>query len=134
VLGICGGCQMLGRTIADPDGVEGGRGTVPGLGLLDLVTTFRAEKTLRLHEAGGYEIHHGRVEGETTRGVVTGTMVHGSLEDDATRAAYLRQALGVTSRVSFPAARDRRLDLLGDLVEEHLDVDALLALARGDGP
>jgi adenosylcobyric acid synthase len=132
VLGICGGCQMLGRTIADPDGVEGAPGAVAdGLGLLDLTTTFGAEKTLRLHEPAGYEIHHGRVTGETRHGAVTGTMVHGALEDDAARATYLRDALGVGSAVSFPAARERRLDLLGDLVEEHLDVDGLLALARG---
>ena len=57
-------------------------------------------------------------------------MVHGSLEDDATRAAYLRDALGVESAASFPAARAARLDLLGDLVEEHLDLDVLLELAR----
>jgi adenosylcobyric acid synthase len=61
-------------------------------------------------------------------------MVHGSLEDDATRAAYLQEALGVTSRASFGAARERRLDLLGDLVEEHLDVDALLDLATHGAP
>ncbi|MEP9384646.1 cobyric acid synthase [Nocardioides sp. KR10-350] len=135
VLGICGGCQMLGREIADPEGVEGAPGTrVEGLGLLDLATTFAAEKTLRLHEPAGYEIHHGRVRGETRRGAVTGTMVHGLLEDDAHRSEYLREALGVVSRVSFPAARERRLDLLGDLVEEHLDVDALLALARDGAP
>ncbi|QYJ05478.1 cobyric acid synthase [Nocardioides panacisoli] len=131
VLGICGGCQMLGRTIDDPDGVEGAAGaSVAGLGLLDLATTFTAGKRLALHDPAGYEIHHGRIAGERECGPVTGTMVHGSLEDDATRAAYLRDALGVDSRASFPAARERRLDLLGDLVEQHLDVDALLALAR----
>jgi adenosylcobyric acid synthase len=65
---------------------------------------------------------------------MTGTMVHGSLEDDGTRAAYLAETLGVASAVSFPAARERRLDLLGDLVEEHLDVGALLELARGGAP
>lgn len=134
VLGICGGCQMLGRTIADPDGVEGAPRTVDGLGLLDLTTTFTAEKVLRLHEPAGYEIHHGRVVGERTAGPVTGTMVHGALEDDAHRAAYLAQALGVSSSASFAAARERRLELLGDLVEEHLDVDALLALARTGAP
>jgi len=135
VLGICGGCQMLGRSIADPDGVEGAAGAeVAGLGLLDAVTTFRADKTLRLHEPAGYEIHHGRVSGETRAGAVTGTMVHGALEDDATRAAYLRDALGVVSAASFPAARERRLDLLGDLVEENLDVDALLDLAMSGPP
>jgi adenosylcobyric acid synthase len=135
VLGICGGCQMLGRTIADPHGVEGDLGvTVEGLGLLDLTTTFHAEKTLRLHAPAGYEIHHGRVAGETTRGVVTGTMVHGRLEDDAYRADYLAEALGVTATASFPLAREARIDRLGDLVEEHLDVEALLALARDGAP
>lgn len=130
VLGICGGCQALGREIADPDGVEGAPQTVAGLGLLDLTTTFTADKVLRTHGPAGYEIHHGRVTGERRAGVVTGTMVHGALEDDAHRAAYLREALGVTSRASFPAARERRLELLGDLVEEHLDVDGLIALAE----
>ncbi|WP_139983747.1 cobyric acid synthase [Nocardioides litoris] len=130
VLGICGGCQVLGREVGDPDGVEGPPRTVEGIGLLDATTRFAEEKTLRLHAPAGYEIHHGRFSGERTSGAVTGTMVHGALEDDAARAAFLRDALGVTSRASFPAARERRLDLLGDLVEEHLDVDALLALAR----
>ncbi|MEP9365437.1 cobyric acid synthase [Nocardioides sp. CN2-186] len=131
VLGICGGNQMLGHEIRDPDGIEAAAGTVvAGLGLLDQVTDFGGDKVLRLHEPAGYEIHHGRVSGGSRIGRVLGTMVHGSLEDDATRASYLSDALGVTSTVSFPAARERRLDLLGDLVEEHLDVDALLALAR----
>jgi adenosylcobyric acid synthase len=129
VLGICGGCQMLGRTVADPHGVEGAPTTVAGLGLLDLATEFTAEKVLRLHPSGAYEIHHGRVSGSLASGGVSGTMAHGSLEDDAFRATFLADALGVTSRASFPAARERRLDLLGDLVEEHLDVSALLGLA-----
>jgi len=130
VLGICGGCQMLGREIADPHGVEGPPTSVAGLGLLDLTTEFTPEKVLRAHRPAGYEIHHGRVSGEQTRGTVSGTMVHGALEDDGHRAAYLAAALGVTSHASFAAARERRLDLLGDLVEEHLDVEALLGLAR----
>ena len=135
LLGICGGCQLLGRVIADPDGIEGAPGAqAEGLGLLDLATTFHAEKTLRLHAPSGYEIHHGRITGETRAGAVTGTMVHGSLEDDGTRAAYLAETLGVASAVSFPAARERRLDLLGDLVEEHLEVDRLLELARSGAP
>ncbi len=135
VLGICGGCQMLGTRIADPDGTEGEAGAeVQGLGLLPHATVFGAEKVLRLDERGGYEIHHGRVTGTTEDGLVTGTMVHGRLEDDAHRAAFLREALGVTSRASFPAARDARLDRLGDLVEEHLDVDALLELALSGAP
>ena len=91
---------------------------------------------LRRHEPAGYEIHHGRVSGALSDGSVSGTMVHGSLESDAARAVFLSTTLGhlgVTSQVSFPAARERRLDLLGDLVEEHVDVDALLRLARECG-
>jgi adenosylcobyric acid synthase len=151
VLGICGGFQMLGRVVADPDGVEGAAGAqVEGLGLLDVRTDFHAEKNLRLPagaalgaRAGGYEIHHGRITrssgeeflGGARAGNVFGTMWHGSLEGDAFRAAFLAETLGLPpSGVSFPAARERRLDLLGDLVEQHLDVDALLALARSGAP
>ncbi len=129
VLGICGGCQMLGTEVADPYGVEGPPSTVPGLGLLDLRTEFSPHKTLRRHHPAGYEIHHGQVTGSLSGGSITGTMVHGALEDDGHRANYLATALGVTSRAGFSASRERRLDLLGDLVEEHLDVDALLRLA-----
>ncbi|NYD59563.1 adenosylcobyric acid synthase [Nocardioides marinisabuli] len=135
LLGICGGAQMLGRRIRDPQGVEGPAGAdVEGLGLLDAVTAFTPAKVLRRHEPAGYEIHHGRLEGQREHGAVTATMVHGALEDDAHRAAYLRRALGVASTASFPAARERRLDLLGELVETHLDVDALLALALDGAP
>jgi adenosylcobyric acid synthase len=103
---------------------------VAGLGLLELTTEFTPEKVLRRHQPAGYEIHHGRTTGSLAAGAVSGTMVHGALEDDAHRAAFLTATLGLTSRASFTAARERRLDLLGDLVEEHLDVDALLRLAR----
>ncbi|MCV7383587.1 cobyric acid synthase [Mycolicibacter longobardus] len=143
VLGICGGFQMLGRVIRDPEGVEGAPGEVTGLGLLDVETCFAADKVLRLTD-GGYEIHHGRTApgdrvdefpGGARAGQVFGTMRHGYLEDDALRAAFLRGTLGLApSGVSFPAARERRLDMLGDLIEEHLDVDALLELAHGGPP
>jgi adenosylcobyric acid synthase len=146
VLGICGGFQMLGRVIADPLGVEGAAGAeVEGLGLLDVRTDFAAEKALRLPigtalgvEAGGYEIHHGRITrgsdeeflGGARRGQVFGTMWHGSLEGDALRTALLATVVDrEPSGVSFAEARERRMDLLGDLVEQHLDVDALLDLA-----
>jgi adenosylcobyric acid synthase len=126
---------MLGRTIADPAGVEGDAGAeVEGLGLLDVRTEFTPEKVLRLHQPAGYEIHHGRVRGEGRAGKVVGTMVHGSLEDDATRGAYLAEMLGVDSAASFPEARERRLELLADLVEEHVDVAALLRLVTDGMP
>lgn len=151
LLGICGGFQMLGRTIEDPDGVEGVAGAVvEGLGLLEVSTRFGAEKVLRLPAgsalgapAAGYEIHHGRVTvhagepflGGARSGRVLGTMWHGSLEGDALRSALLADLLDLPpSGVSFAAAREGRLDLLGRLVEEHLDVDALLALARAGAP
>ncbi|GAA4741507.1 cobyric acid synthase [Gordonia alkaliphila] len=147
VLGICGGFQMLGQVIADPDDIEGSSGVeVEGLRLLDVRTDFVAEKTLRLPTgaalgvpASGYEIHHGRITrgagdeflGGARSGNVFGTMWHGSLEGDELRGALLATMLDrMPSTVSFPAARDARLDRLGDLVEEHLDVDALLTLAR----
>jgi adenosylcobyric acid synthase len=156
VLGICGGFQVLGTRIDDPDGVEGDPGTsAEGLGLLDVTTRFGGEKVLRLPTgsalgvpADGYEIHHGRVAvrageeflGGTRDGHVFGTMWHGCLEGDALRGAFLAEVArlaGVAwtpSDQSFPVARARRLDLLGDLVEHHLDVDALLAIARAGAP
>ena len=157
LLGICGGFQMLGRLVHDPDGVESGAPTsVAGLGLLPVETTFAADKTLRLPrgqalgaEAWGYEIHHGRITrddraeeflGGARSGAVLGTMWHGSLESDALRTAVLdlaaraRGGSFTASGVSFAAAREARLDLLGDLAERHLDVDALLDLARDGAP
>ncbi|SEB78962.1 adenosylcobyric acid synthase (glutamine-hydrolysing) [Nocardioides exalbidus] len=156
VLGICGGFQMLGRRIVDPAGVEGAAGAdVAGLGLLDVTTTFDADKVLRLptgtalgQPAHGYEIHHGRITrhggdeflGGARAGSVFGTMWHGSLEGDELRGALLAEvsaAAGVPyepSGVSFSVMRERRLDLLGDLAEEHLDLDALLALATDGAP
>lgn len=150
VLGICGGFQMLGRRISDPDGVEGEKAAVvEGLGLLDITTRFEPEKVLRLPtgqalgaQASGYEIHHGRVgrrvgDEEFLDGVradrVLGTMWHGSLESDDLRTAVLQLVDDrfEPSGVVFAEARERRLDLLGDLVEEHLDVDALLDLCDG---
>jgi adenosylcobyric acid synthase len=156
VLGICGGFQMLGRRIVDPDGVEGAVGAdVEGLGLLDVTTTFGADKVLRLPtgsalgaDAHGYEIHHGRITrhggeeflGGARAGAVFGTMWHGSLEGDSLRRALLAEvsaAAGASCEpgdVSFSAMRERRLDLLGDLAEEHLDLDALLSLAAEGAP
>src|SRR5262249_26100292 len=72
VLGICGGCQPLGREILDPQGFDGAAGRVNGLGLLDVTTTMSADKETTAitgtHCASGaairgYEIHLGRIEG-----------------------------------------------------------------------
>ena len=152
VLGICGGAQLLGRTIEDPEGVEGAPGALAdGLALLDSRTVFAPEKVLGLPSGTalgapvtGYEIHHGRLEvgsaddfpGGAREGRVFATMWHGSLECDDFRQALLAEiAAGrAPSGVRFAERREARLDLLGGLVEEHLDVDALLELARDGVP
>jgi adenosylcobyric acid synthase len=156
VLGICGGAQMLGRRIVDPDGIEGRPGDeAEGLGLLDASTTFWADKVLRLSSGTafgqpvtGYEIHHGELTvGDTgpfpgggAVGGVFATMWHGTLESDGFRQALLGEVAArvgqarAPSTVVFAQRREARLDLLGDLVEEHLEVDALLDLVRSGPP
>jgi adenosylcobyric acid synthase len=154
VLGICGGYQMLARTIVDE--VESGAGTVGGLGLLPTTVRFAREKTLgRPHgralgaDVVGYEIHHGivDVDGGTpfldgcVDGSVWGTTWHGVFENDEFRRAFLRRLAADTGRAfvvaadtSFAGLREQRLDLLGDLVEQHLDTDALLRLIESGAP
>ena len=156
VLGVCGGFQMLGTTVEDPEGVEGPAGTTaPGLGLLDVRTVFGRDKVLRLPsgtwagaEVSGYEIHHGRVHrdggeeflGGASRGAVFGTLWHGAFEGDAFRGAWLREVAGLLGRdltpggASFAAVREERIDRLADALEEHLDVDRLVALAHDGAP
>ena len=162
VLGICGGFQMLARAILDE--VESGAGEVPGLGLLDVDVRFAAEKTLANpvgtafgHPVTGYEIHHGVVsrrgdvaplvtlpdggaEGALT-GSVAATHWHGLLENDELRREVLCWAATLANRrfivaetVSFAEARAAQLDLLGDLVADHLDTDAVMRLLDVGAP
>jgi adenosylcobyric acid synthase len=159
VLGLCGGYQMLGRTIADPEGVEGPPGVAEGLGLLDVGTTLTGNKTLARvsgrHEASGadveaYEIHIGRTSGpDTTRapftidgrpegavssdGRVAGTYLHGLFSADGFRKAFL-ETLGVEAGgFGYDSTVDDTLDRLAEHLEIHLDLDALLAIARERG-
>ena len=156
VLGICGGYQMLGRGVADPDGIEGEAGQTQGLGLLDVTTVITTEKSLTrvkaVHADTGepfeaYEIHMGRTEGKdlarpfafvdgardgavSADGRVQGSYLHGLFAADGFRGAYLKQ-LGIAA--SGERYRDRvesTLDALADHLERHLDVEGLLALAR----
>ena len=155
VLGLCGGYQMLGMRVNDPDGVDGSAGAVDGLGLLDITTTMHGDKSTTLvqgvHCASGvaiegYEIHLGRTEGaDCTRPVLTidgrpdgamsrdgrvqGTYVHGLFTGDAFRKAWLAD-LGVASSVAYDNQIEKALDALADHLEAHLDIDAMLAIAR----
>jgi adenosylcobyric acid synthase len=146
VLGICGGYQMLGRTIVDE--VESGCGAIAGLGWLDVETTFEPTKitsrrtgTALGHAVAGYEIHHGRVrhgsssrpwlvlggedEGSTDGAQVWGTSLHGLFEADEFRANFLRlDAPGA----SFADRRERQIDAIADVVEEYLDMEAVARL------
>ncbi|MEA2150383.1 MAG: adenosylcobyric acid synthase [Solirubrobacteraceae bacterium] len=162
ILGICGGYQLLGEQIVDR--VESRQGTVAGLGVLPVFTTFEPGKLLRRRsgrcawldtDARGYEIRHGRVErlgGESLLtagdgepdgcrvGAVLGTSWHGALEHDAFRRALLARVAAARGRRfvpgtgSFAAVREAHLDTLGDLVAEHLDTAALTALIAGGVP
>ncbi|MEL6210469.1 MAG: cobyric acid synthase, partial [Pseudomonadota bacterium] len=155
VLGICGGFQMLGRTIADPEGIEGPAGTDPGLGLLDVETVMHPTKRLTQVEAvhaasglpfSGYEIHigatngpdcarpfahvRGAPEGAISRdGRVIGIYLHGMFQEDGFRSAWLNN-VGVSASLTYADDLDRTLDALADHLEQHLNVDALLAMAR----
>jgi len=155
VLGICGGYQMLGRTIADPDGIEGPAGSDAGLGLLEVDTVMTPDKRLTTVHAThaatglsleGYEIHIGRSEGPgrarrfayldgqpegavSTDGRVQGSYLHGMFRDDAFRAAYL-SGFGVASNGGYEAGVEATLDALAAHLEAHLDVEGLFAAAR----
>jgi adenosylcobyric acid synthase len=155
VLGICGGAQMLARTITDD--VESRAGTVPGLGLLPTDVRFARDKTLGRPSGAalgepvtGYEIHHGVVTADegaepfldgARSGSVFGTTWHGALENDGFRRAFLTEVARIGGRrfvvagdTDFAALREARLDRLGDLVAEHADTDALWRLIEEGAP
>ncbi|MDO5706978.1 MAG: cobyric acid synthase [Paracoccus sp. (in: a-proteobacteria)] len=152
VLGICGGYQMLGRIISDPDGHDGTPGDSAGLGLLDITTGMAAEKRL-IRVTGtalgqsvtGYEIHMGRSQGPdcacpfahipepdgaiSPDGRVMGTYLHGAFADDAFRKTFLAR-LGTTSTARFDTGVEDALDALADHLDQHLNTDAIFALTR----
>jgi adenosylcobyric acid synthase len=156
ILGICGGYQMLGCVVADPDGIEGPPGETEGLGLLDVETVMTGTKRLTQVRArhlamgqgfSGYEIHigvtegpdrarpfaevEGQPEGATdATGRVQGSYLHGMFADDGFRAAWLG-ALGVAEAGGgYEAGVEATLDALAAHMEAHLDVEGILALAR----
>ncbi|OIN49018.1 cobyric acid synthase CobQ [Pseudomonas azotoformans] len=156
VLGICGGLQMLGEQVHDPLGLEGPAGSSDGLGLLAFSTTLEEEKQLRNvrgrlllenAEVSGYEIHagvtcgdalsnaavlleDGRSDGaQSADGQILGTYLHGLFESPAACSALLRWAgLQDVQEVDYHALRERDIERLADLVENHLDTELLRKL------
>lgn len=153
VLGICGGYQMMGRRVADPDGIEGPPGDALGLRLLDVETTLTGAKTLvevRGHETqndlpvSGYEMHVGETRGPDTArpfldldsgpdgavsadGRAMGCYVHGLFTSDGFRAAFLQRLRpGARAAMAYETGIDATLDALADHLEAHLDLDAML--------
>lgn len=156
LIGICGGLQMLGEQVHDPLGLEGPAGSSDGLGLLAYSTVLEAEKQLRnvtgtldLEQApvAGYEIHagvtsglalerpavqlaDGRADGAISAdGQILATYLHGLFEGSQSCAALLRWA-GLTDAqtIDYEALRERDIERLADLVEQHLDTARLREL------
>src|SRR5215472_1646997 len=156
ILGLCGGYQMLGRSVADPDGIEGPPATVEGLGLLDVATTLVPDKRLEAVRGSscdgtpfaGYEMHIGMTDGPdcarpfarfedgapdgavSADGRVIGTYIHGLFADDRQRAAWLRRFATAPGNLSYEGAIEQTLDALAAHLAAHLDLDRLLKLAR----
>jgi adenosylcobyric acid synthase len=156
VLGLCGGYQMLGRTVADPSGLEGPAATVEGLGLIEVDTMLSDEKRLEpvtgTSDGGiafsGYEMHVGVTMGPdlarpfarladgspegaiSADGRVIGTYIHGLFADDIQRAAWLARFAAGPSQVDYEAQVERTLDALAAHLGAHLDLDRVLTLAR----
>jgi adenosylcobyric acid synthase len=155
LIGICGGYQMLGNTIADPKGIEGEPGQSRGLGLLELNTVLEVEK--QLHRVSGklafgqasidgYEIHAGVTSGEalknpvmlldsrpegaiSTDGKVLGTYLHGLFDNSEACEALLEWAgLKQVRRVDYRARTEQEINRLADVIEAHLDVEAIFGL------
>jgi adenosylcobyric acid synthase len=157
VLGLCGGYQMLGRSVSDPDGIEGAPGSADGLGLIEVTTELAGDKSLIAVNGrtiaddvvvAGYEMHIGRTVGVATQnplvrlddgrfdgaisadGRVAGTYLHGFFARDAQRAAWLARLGAPASSLAYEALVEQTLDALAAHLDAHLDVEKLLSLAR----
>jgi adenosylcobyric acid synthase len=156
VLGVCGGYQMLGRHIADPQGSEGEPGAAAGLGLLDIETVLDGDKVLRpvtgrltdtQARFDGYEIHIGRTTGPgaarpfaqidghgadgaiSADGRVAGVYVHGLFNAASARAALLAPLGAQTEALDHNIRVERALDTIAAHLDRHLDIAALARIA-----
>ncbi|EHH1028047.1 cobyric acid synthase [Vibrio parahaemolyticus] len=153
VMGICGGYQMLGKTIDDPDGVEGEPGSSEGLGLLNVHTVLTGSKQLTKTEAvlnlnnqkakvKGYEIHVGRSQvldeqpleldnGErdgaiSECGQIMGTYLHGCF-DEAEALNLITEWVNGTQvkQQDFEALKEQGINRIADAIEQHMNLDFL---------
>ena len=154
VLGLCGGYQMLGQKIHDPQGLEGPAQSIDGLGLLNIETTLLSDKTLTRvkathasgHTIDGYEIHLGNSHGNdcsrpfahigdhddgaiSANGLVSGTYIHGCFSSDEFRKNFLKGLGAKTSNLVFEQLIETTLDELATHLEAHVNLDQLYALA-----
>jgi adenosylcobyric acid synthase len=156
VLGLCGGYQMLGCSIADPAGIEGPPGRADGLGLIDVETVLNDDKRLEPVQGetsdgtpfAGYEMHMGLTKGAdcarpfarladgspegavSADGRVIGTYIHGLFADDRQRSAWLERLGAGPFTVAHDALVEDTLDRLAAHLAAHIDLDRLLRLAR----
>jgi adenosylcobyric acid synthase len=155
ILGLCGGYQMLGMRVLDPQGLEGSPGEAAGLGLLDVETVLTPDKVLRPVSGAalgapfaGYEMHMGETSGPgcerpfavladgrrdgaiSADGLVLGTYAHGLLADPPQRAALLARIGAEGGGVDYTAAVDAALDEIAAALETHLDIAGLIELAK----
>ncbi|MEM8797358.1 MAG: cobyric acid synthase [Pseudomonadota bacterium] len=156
VLGLCGGFQMLGRKIHDPDGIEGPAESVDGLGYLNVETVLTQNKALRTVDGyhlesksplSGYEMHLGSTKGpdcaqpfaridDRDEGAVSpdrhiaGTYLHGVFSGDAFRRAFLKSHGVVAADLGYTRLMDETLDRLAEHLEQNVALDRLLDLAR----
>jgi len=156
VVGICGGYQMLGQTVSDPNGIEGSISSLPGLGLLPIHTTMSAEKTTRQvtfqfegQTCQGYEIHQG--VSDTDQAILQtdhciGTYIHGFLDNQPVTEHLLRgkkqeaRSKGQEARSKGQEARGKSLsyadfkqqqyDLLAEHVRQHVDIPRLYQILQ----
>ena len=143
VVGICGGYQMLGQTVEDPDGIEGNITRLPGLGLLPIQTKMTPEKTTRQvtfqfdgQPCQGYEIHQG--VSDTDQAIIQadhciGTYIHGFL-DNAPVIEYLLKDKTVsrTSLKSYSEFKEEQYDKLADHVRHHVNIPKLYQILTDD--
>ena len=141
VIGICGGYQMLGISVDDPDGVEGSIASLPGLGLLPIHTTMSAEKTTRQvsflfngQSCQGYEIHQGVSDTEEAimqTNHCIGTYIHGFLDNQSV-IDYLLGTKQPTMAMDADTFKDEQYNKLAAHVRQHVDIQRIYDILSHD--